>query len=279
MNQYCFLNGEIMSLAEAKVSILDIGLLRGYGIYDGLAVINSKPLRFADHWQRFVRGARALNIKVPITEELAQKKITEIVDKSGFSNRINVRMILTGGQAIGGVEYNFQEPTFYMVAEEWESLPKENYENGTKLITYSYKREMPKLKTTNYIMAVNLQGLKKEQGAVEILYIHNSKVFECATSNIFLVKNNTLITPEIDVLEGITRKIVLELAEENYKIKKRGVHDRDLKSADEVFITSSFKDIVPVIEIDDFTVNSGKVGRVTKDLMDRLAQYIRLQTI
>ena len=274
MNQHCFLNGEIIPLAEAKVSILDIGLLRGYGIYDGLAIINGKPLRFSDHWQRLVHGAYALNIKVPITEELAEKKIIEIVDKSGFLTRANVRMILTGGQTKGGIEYNFEEPTFYIVAEKWESLPKENYENGAKLISHSYKREMPKLKTTNYITAVNLQSFKKKQDAVEILYTYAGEVLECATSNIFLVKNNTLITPEVDILEGVTRKIVLELAEKNYKVERRAVPESDLRLADEVFITSSFKDILSIVKIDDLAIGDGHVGQVTKNLMAGFAKYL-----
>ena len=263
-----------MSLAEAKVSILDIGILRGYGIYEALAVINGKPLRLTDHWQRLTSGAEALNLKIPISAKLAEEKIIEIVKKSGFTTRANIRIILTGGKTIRGIEHNFEEPTFYMIAEEWRSLPKENYEKGAKLITHEYKRELPKLKTTNYIVGASLQSLKNEKSALEILYVSDSKVSECATSNIFLVKDGVLITPEEDILEGVTRKIVLGLVEKDYKIERREVGFEELKSADEVFITASFKDVVPVIKIDDFTIGDGKVGKTTKDLMGRFTKYL-----
>lgn len=279
MNQFCFFNGEIVPLTEAKISILDIGLLRGYGVYDGLAVINAKPLRFDDHWQRFVLGTDALNIKIPLDKEQVEKKIIEIVYKSDLKDRANVKTIITGGDSIGGIDFDPKASTFFIVGDKWQALPDEDYKNGTKLITYSYKREMPKLKTTNYIKAVSLQALKKEQGAIEILYIHDGEVLEGATSNFFLVKDNTIVTPDVDILEGVTRKIVLELADKNYKVERRKVYEEELKTADEAFITSSFRDIVPVVKVDDLVIGDGKVGKVSKDLMGRFAEYVSLQTI
>ena len=277
MNRYCFLNGEIMPLSEAKVGVEDIGLLRGYGIYDGLAGIDGKPFRFTDHFQRFLNGAHALNLNVPITEDSCQKKIIEILEKSDLKERANIRMILTGGQTIGGIEYEFEKPTFYMTAEKWEALPQELYENGAKLLTYNFLRELPEHKTINYIRAVNLQNWRKEEKAVEILYVHEGQVLECATSNICLVKDKTIITPAENVLGGITLKVVLELAEESkYKIEKRLVYEEELKTADEVFITSSFKDIVPIVKIDNFMVGDGKIGPVTSDLMRQFAEYIKV---
>lgn len=263
-----------MPLDEAMISIMDIGLLRGYSVYDGMASINAKPLRFLDHWQRFSQGAEALSLKVPITKELLEEKLIEIVVKSGFLTRANIRLILTGGQSINGIEYDFEKPTFYAVAEKWEPLPKEYYESGAKLITSNHLREMSKFKTTNYIEATKLQKQRKEQDAVEILYVFEGEVLECATSNIFIVKDNILITPAANILEGITRKIVLELAEGSHKIEKRVVPKEGLESADEVFITSSFKDVVPIVKIDNFKISNGKVGSVTKDIIKKFAKYI-----
>lgn len=275
MSSYCFLNGQILPLGEAKVSINDIGLLRGYGIYDGLAAFNGKPFRFADHFKRFLSGAHALNLNIPVTEEKIEKIIIEILEKSGFTERANIRMILTGGETIGGIEYDFDKPTFYIIAEKFEPLPKELYEKGSKIITYRYKRELPEHKTINYITAVNLQNYKKDQGAIEILYVYDGEVLECSTSNIFLVKDKKLITPVEGVLEGITKKVVVELAEElGIEVEERVVYEEELKTCDEVFITSSFKDIVPVVKIDDFEVGGGEVGEITKKLMLKFEQHI-----
>lgn len=274
MNQYCFLNGEIIPLKEAKISVSDIGLLRGYGIYDGLVVTGGKVLRFKDHWARFVRGAETLNLKIPIDEELLENKIIEIAEKSGLSHRSDIRLILTGGKTLEGIEYNVNKPTFYITAEKWNPLPRECFEKGAKLITHDYQRELPDIKTTNYITGVSLQNLRKKKGAIEILYKHNGLILECVTSNIFLVKNKTLITPLANVLKGITSIIVSELVAGDYKLEKRDVQESELREADEVFITSSFKDVVPISKIDDYTVGGEVVGSVTKDIIERFAKYL-----
>jgi len=274
MNQHCFLNGKIMPMAEANVNVLDIGLLRGYGVYEGIAGINGKPLRFVDHWNRFLSGAHVLNLNVPITEEKAEKVIVELLEKNNQTDRANIRFILTGGQTIGGIEYDFEKPTFYIVTEKWEALPQGLYTEGAKLVTYRHLRELPEYKTINYIRAVNLQNWRKEEKALEILYTHDGDVLECATSNFFIVKDKTLITPSENVLKGITRNITLELAGENYKIEERPIREEELKTCDEAFITSSFKDIVPITKIDDFKVGDGQVGSVTKNLMARFASAL-----
>src|SRR3990167_7631311 len=232
MNQYCFLNGKILPLAEAKVGIEDIGLLRGYGIYDGIASFNGKPFRFSDHWNRFLSGVHILSLNVPITEEKAERVIEEILLKNGFSKRANVRMILTGGKTLNGIEYDFEHPTFYILAEKWEPLSQDFYEKGVRLITYEHMRELPKYKT--------------------------------------------VITPDENILKGITRKVVLELALNKYKIEERPVEEEELKTADEVFITSSFKDIVPIVRINDFEVANGQVGLVTKKLMEEFAKVVNI---
>src|SRR3989344_3699843 len=250
MNQHCFLNGKIMPMAEANVNVLDIGLLRGYGVYEGIAGIAGKPLRFVDHWNRFLSGAHVLNLNVPITEEKAEKVIVELLEKNNQTDRANIRFILTGGQTIGGIEYDFEKPTFYIVTEKWEALPQGLYTEGAKLVTYRHLRELPEYKTINYIRAVNLQNWRKEE--------------------------KTLITPSENVLKGITRNITLELAGENYKIEERPIREEELKTCDEAFITSSFKDIVPITKIDDFKVGDGQVGSVTKNLMARFASALNL---
>ena len=129
-----------------------------------------------------------------------------------------------------------------------------------------------------YIQAVSLQDLRKEQKAVEILYVYDGEILECATSNIFLVKNGKLITPSDGILGGITRKVILELAKASgqYEIEERLVYEDELKTADEIFITSSFKDVVPVVNIDDFEVGNGQVGPITKDLMQAFAKVTNM---
>lgn len=275
MTKYCFLNGKIVDLNDAKVSVMDIGLLRGFGLYEGVAAFRGKPFHFADHWNRLVFGAHLLNMNIPVTEDTAEKKIVELLEKNNLKDRANVRIILTGGDTIGGIEYDFENPTFYILTEKWESLPQEYYENGAKILTYRHMRELPEYKTTNYIRAVNLQNWRKEEGAAEILFTYDSEILECATSNIFIVKDKKVITPSENILKGVTRKIVLEIVKSmGLEIEERPVSEAELKTADEVFITSSYKDIIPVVKIDDFEVANGEVGNVTKSLILAFKDYI-----
>jgi len=271
MTEYCYLNGEVILLDEAKVSVTDIGIERGYGIYDGLTAFRTEVFRFADHWNRFVEGAHALNLNIPMTEEKCHLVIKELLAKNGYERSI-IRIVLTGGRTIAGIDYDFSKPTFYILVEKWEPLPREIYEKGTKLATYNFKREMPEFKTTNYIQAVNLQNWRREEKAIEILYVYDGEVLECATSNIFLVKGEKIITPAENMLKGITRKAVMEMRQ----VEERVVLESELKEADEVFITSSFKDIVPIVKIDDYEIGNGVVGKITKEIMAEFAKILNL---
>lgn len=274
MKDYCFLNGEVIDKKEAKVSIFDIGLLRGLGVYEAMPVFSSKILRFSDHWQRFADSAHFLNLNIPVTEEKAEKVILGLLEKNGQTNkRANVKFILTGGPMTGGLDYDFNTPTFCIFTEDHEPLGKVVYENGAKLITYNYRRDLPQIKTVNYATAVNLQNWRRDEGAVEILYIHEGEVSECSTSNVFIVNGGVLVTPAEGVLSGITRKIVLEIAKSSgLQVEERAVSEKEMLEADEVFITSSFKDIVPITKIDDATISDGQVGPVTRSLMEEFSK-------
>ena len=274
MNQFCFLNGQVVPKDEAKVSIFDIGLLRGVGVYEAMSSFEGKIFRFVDHWNRFLDSSHTLNLNISITEEKAERVISELLQKNGHDiDRANIKFILTGGPAKNSLEFDFENPTFYIFTEKCDKVSAEIYQNGGKLLTYYYKREMPEIKTTNYITAVNLQNWRKEEDALEILYTFDGEVYEGSISNIFLVKDGVLVTPVEEVLRGITRKVVLEIAEEiGLSIEQRRVREEELRTADEVFITSSFKDIVPITTIDNFKVGSGSPGSITQNLSQRFAK-------
>lgn len=274
MEPLCYLNGEIIPLKDAKVGILDLGLLRGFGIYEGITSFHGEPFHFHDHWQRLERSAAALSLTIPYAESDVLEAMRRVIAHNSPGSRANIRMVLTGGEAEGGLEYVPGRETLYFTAEPAVPLPQELYEKGAKLITHEHGRFLPEIKTINYITAVQLQPERKAARAVEILYIARDQVLECATSNIFIVKGGILATPREGVLGGITRKVVLEIAREaECPVEERVVTSHELFAADEVFITSSFKDIVPIVLIDEKTIGSGAPGAITRDLMKRFANY------
>ena len=136
-------------------------------------------------------------------------------------------------------------------------------------------RQFMSYKTTNYIQAVLLQKERKEAGALEILYSFGGRVLECSTSNFFIVKNGRLITPKDDILLGITRKVTIDLARPSIKIEERPLGIEETFAADEAFLTSSFKEIVPVVAIDGKKIGGGKVGPITKKLMGSFHRFAK----
>jgi branched-chain amino acid aminotransferase len=263
---YCYINGKIVTADKISISPYDIGLMRGYAIYEGITTRNRKIFYLKEHLSRFKKSAKALGIKIPITDKEITKILDQLIKKNGFS-RTNFRVILTGGEALNGIELQKNKATFLILSEKWKKLSDELYERGGSLITHEHQRFMPEIKTTNYITAVKLQPKRRQVNAIEILFTFNGKVLECSTSNIFLFKNNKLITPKNNVLGGITKMAVIDSVKTIFKIEERDVTLQELLNADEVFITSSYKDIVPIVKIDGKKIKKGLVGESTKLVM------------
>lgn len=274
MTQYCYLNGEIIPLAEAKIGVLDLGVLRGFGIYEGITAFAGEPFHYDAHWERFERSAKPLGLVIPRTKEEVLEATRTLIKRNTHGERANIRMVLTGGEAEGGLEHVKGRETLFIVAEEFVPLPTALYEHGGHLIAHDHQRFMAEAKTIGYITAVMLQEKRRAEGAIEILYTNGDRVLECATSNIFIVKNGVIATPDADVLKGITRNVVIDIARALYPVEERPISLEEFFGADEVFMTSSFKDIVPIVSVDERTIGSGKPGPVTRDLMSRFARHV-----
>ena len=273
MKNYCYINGKIITSDKLFVSGYDIGLLRGYAIYEGITTHNNKPFYLSEHLKRFRKSALQLDLKIPLNDTKIAKVIETLIKKNGF-DRTNLRLILSGGKTIDGIEYDTHKSIFFILAEKWTPLPKHLYEKGGKLITENHLRFMPEVKTTHYITAVKLQLKRKKERAVEILYVSNGKVLECSTSNIFMFIGNTLVTPKNNVLLGITREAVLDIANKKFKIEQRDVSLSEFLKSDEVFITSSYKDIVPIVKINRKVIGDRKVGKNTRKLINLFSEFI-----
>lgn len=274
MTKYCYLNGEIVPLAKAHVGLYDIGLLRGFGIYEALMTYNRKPFMLKDHLARFRNSTKNLSLRIPATDSEIGSVMHELVERSIPKGKEAIfRVILTGGTAIDGIEYGPEHPTFYILVEEFHTFPKEYYTDGCSLTVFEEQRRFPESKTTNYIQAVLLQEERKKAGAIEILYVSEGKVLEAATSNFFIVKNGILITAKEKVLPGVTRKVTIEVSRPHFKIEEREVAVEEMYKADEAFITSSFKEIVPIVKVGNRKIGNGKVGEVTKQVMKLFHEF------
>ncbi|MBN1301336.1 MAG: aminotransferase class IV [Melioribacteraceae bacterium] len=261
---YCYIKGEIIPVAEASISITDSGLQRGWAIFDYVRTYNGYLFHFADHYYRFTKSAAGLNMQVPISENELKHIAYELIKKSELINP-SVRMILTGGDSSSK-----GNARLIIIAEELYVYQDDLYFKGGKLVSVEFQRELPEIKSTNYANSFRLNNKMKQAGAFEILYHSISGVTECTRSNIFAFIDNKLVTPKDNILKGVTRKIILNLAGKNYTVETRTVTLKELLMAAEVFVTSTSKGIIPVVQIDNYKIG---IGLRTTKLMNLFCEY------
>jgi D-alanine transaminase/branched-chain amino acid aminotransferase len=271
MTVFCFSNNQIQAIETAGVPVTDLLVQRGYGIFDFLRVANNKPLFIEDHLDRFFTSAGIMRLNIPQTREDIKNIVAELIAKNQMTYS-GIRMIIAGGDAPDG--YTIEQPHLIIIqaplAEPTLTLPS----IGIKLASYNYQRQIPHVKTTDYLMAVWLQPWMKEQGADDILYHHNGVVSECPRSNFFIVtKDNVLVTAEKNMLNGITRKNILAVCKANgIKVEVRDLQLSEISTAKEAFITSSTKRIIPVHQVDDVILNSNYDDSLAKTLYELLVK-------
>lgn len=268
---YCFLNGKIVPANEAAVAINDLGLLRGYAIFDYLKSYNGKPFRLQDYLERFRASADELRLPMKYADAQIASFVDELLRKSEITGDAGIRLLLTGGNSPDSM--TISEPNFAIIIEHLPPAPKEQYENGVKLLTHNFRRAFPLSKTTNYVTAIKMMPQVKAQNAFDLLFCNDGEVLELTRNNFFLIKGNSLITAKDGVLLGVTRKVILELAQQHFNVEVRRVDERELQTADEAFLSGSAKKIIPVVQIDDHVYGSGNPGIGTKKLMQLFDAY------
>jgi branched-chain amino acid aminotransferase len=265
MTNTIFLNNKFVDPKEATVSILDLGFLRGYGVFDFAIARKNNIFALDLHVERLRQSSEIINLELSFSLEKINQTTQELVEKNGFDFS-TIRWILTGGITQDGKTKGGE--TFVILVEEAHEFPEGYYTQGVKVKTLDSKRQIPEAKTLDYQFAyANYQKMEKEN-IFEGIYTPNNEVLEGFTSNVFIVKNGELITPAKNILFGITRKKIIEIAKaNNIPVIERIVKKDELLNADEVFITATLKQVMPVTEINSQKVGDGTVGEITKKLI------------
>lgn len=272
MKKYCYCGGKIQELNKARIAPNDIGLLRGYAVFDFLRTEYGKLFLFDEHFARFQRSAKALDLKIPVSAAKCLSVLKQLLKKNKLTDA-SFRLVLTGGPTEDGM--TFKKPNFFILVEDVYNYPPKVFKDGGKIITYEHQRQFPEAKTTNYLTAIKLQKDKKQAGAIDILYLSKGKVLETATSNIFIIKANTLVTPKDNILLGTTRATVIKLAKKlGFSVEERDMFVGELTEASEIFITATNKKITPIVMIDNMSVGHGEVGEKTKALMEAFEEFL-----
>ena len=275
MDKFYFFNGETLPATDVKLHVSDLGVLRGYGIFDFFRTSQGRPLFMEDYIARFLRSAKAFNFNHSYNDDSIKAEVNKLVALNGFSES-GIKLVMTGGYSENGFDPG--EPNFIVFVDEFIPPNPEHIEKGVKLITHEYIREFPSVKSTNYLTALMLAPRCKEVGAVDVLYHDGKIISEVTRSNFFIIKNGKVITPGDKILMGVTRGKTVELAKKHYQVEEREVALKEIFEADEAFITSSTKRLMPVVDIDGSVIGDGKPGKITRHLealfIDFEKQYV-----
>lgn len=268
-----YINGEFVEEQQARISVNDLSVLRGFGVFDFLRTYNGIPFHLDDHLLRLERSAKLINLRLPHSTAQIREIILETLSRNS-NKESNIRIVLTGGSSVDGITPG-ASPQLLVMISTVTNPPGQWYTEGAKIITCHVERFMPGAKSINYIPAILCQAEARSQKGIEALYVDkDGYLLEGTTSNIFGLIDNTLVTPPCDrVLPGITRQVTLELAKNEYSIEERRLHKDEIRLLDEAFITSSVKEIVPIVAIDAVKLNNEKVGSRTKNIMELFRGY------
>ncbi|MEL6561905.1 MAG: aminotransferase class IV [Bacteroidota bacterium] len=259
-----FFNDELLEENDISISPNDLIVQRGVGIFDFFRIVSGKPLFIQEHLNRFIKSAEIAKIPLRWSYEKLEEMVNQLIAVNQKDSG-GIKIILSGGVSPMGME--IISPNLIIIQNRAKSPAPEKYENGVNIITCDFMRELPSVKTINYFNSVWLHDELSKSNAIDVLYHHNGFLQELSRSNLFLVKDQVLITSETGVLAGITRSKVLEAAKNLFPLEVRDVKLEELEAADEVFISGTLKQVLPVVRVDGKTIRDGKPGSVTREIM------------
>lgn len=249
---YVFLNGKFIEKTRAKISAFDSGFLYGDGIYETMRFSNGKTEDLGLHLKRLYLGADKLIGKLSWNKEQIAKWIKKLIKKNKLKEA-RIRVTVSGSK------------TILIVAEKLKKEPAKVYKEGVNVVTYQMERVLSEIKTTNLVPQMIARNYMKKKNAHEVLLVDRDfYVREGSITNVFIVKNEILMTPEKRILKGIIRGRILEIAKKiRIPVKLCDISLSELIRADEVFITNSIKGIVPVVRVDGHKIGNFQVGAIT----------------
>ena len=284
MSLKIYISGKFYAKDDAKISVYDHGLLYGDGIFEGLRSYGGKVFRLHEHLVRLYESAKAIWLTIPISIEQMAKDVNETLKVNNLSDAY-IRLVVTRGAGSLGLDPNrTSDPQVIIIADKITLYPPEFYEKGLDIITASTIRNhpaalSPRIKSLNYLnnILAKIEGLRA--GCIEALMLNSKgEVAECTGDNIFLVRHKQLLTPPIDagILEGVTREAVIEAARTaGMEVREIPLTRHDVYVADEVFLTGTAAEVIPVVKIDNRAIGNGEPGPVTRDLMKRFREMTR----
>ena len=271
-----YIDGKWFPKSEAKVSVFDHGLLYGDGVFEGIRSYHGLIFKLNEHLDRLYESAHTIMLKIPMERGQMTKVIIETLQRNRLLDAY-IRVVVTRGTGDLGLDpQKCKRPTLIVITDKIVLYPDRLYQKGLEIITVPTVRNLPEavnpaLKSLNYLNNILAKIEATNCGFMEaILLNHQGYVAECTGDNIFMVKNGTLLTPPtyVGALKGITRGAILEIAKQKkVPAEERILSRHDLFNADEVFLTGTAAEVIPVVKIDGRTIGQGKPGRLTQSFI------------
>ena len=276
-SQLIYLNGEYLPLNEAKVSVLDRGFIFGDGVYEVIPSYGSKPLRFEHHMQRLQNSLDAVRIENPLSTLQWQEIIDKLISATDSQDQY-IYLHITRG--VASRDHRFPDkakPTIFVMSNILHPVDTELLKTGVAAVTLDDIRwQYCNIKAIALLPNILLRQQAVDKGAVEAILIRNGNITEGAASNTFIVTNGIIKTPPKDqkLLPGITRDLIVEIANtHNMPIEEVVINEKELLNADEIWLTSSTKEILAVTQINEQQVGNGKPGPVWQDMFQKYQDY------
>ena len=262
--QIAFLNGEFVELSNAKISVLDRGFIFGDGVYEVIPVYSKRLFRLDEHLERLQKSLDAVRITNPYPESEWKKFLSQIVMKHAEEDQ-SIYLQITRG--VAPRDHAFPKgvkPTVFMMSTPLKVTDQATFEKGIAAITLDDIRWLHcNVKAIALLPNILMRQTAIDEGAQEAILVRDGEVTEGAASNVFIVRNGVIKTPpkSARLLPGVTRDLVVELAQKQGLLCEESNFSRpELQAADEIWMTSSTKEILPIVEVDGLKIGDGKPG-------------------
>jgi len=277
-----FVNGRIAPADEAVVPVYDHGFVYGEGIYETLRTYNRVPFLYDRHMRRLRLSAERIYLDVPFDDATLLGWIEQTVAAAGDLREAYIRVLLTRG--VGELNYDPKStprPTTVVIVKPFEAPPPRVSDEGIRISLVEMLRNHPKsvnplIKSNNLLNNALAMQAAYRSGAEEALMCnYRGELTECSQANFFMVRGGAALTPksEAGLLEGVTRAFLFEIGREiGVEVREDTLYPKDLDTADEMFITSTTRELSPVVKVDDRVVGAGRPGPITRTLLERYRQ-------
>ena len=271
-------NGRISAEDQAVIPVFDHGFLYGEGIYETLRTYHGRLFLFDRHLRRLRNSARLIDLTIPFTDDELAARIHETIAAANLDgNEAYVRVLVTRG--VGELTYDLKatpKPSWVVIVKPLPSPLAELYERGVKVALVDVVRNHPQsvnpmIKSNNLMNSVlAAQQAVKRGGFEAVMRNYRGELTECTQSNLFIVKNGVALTPPLEagLLPGITREFIFEIGRDaGLDVREQVLRDDDLFAADEAFLTSTTREVLAIVAVDDRCIGNGEPGPVTSKLL------------